>query len=300
MSLKFKKESSYLMPVFFGPNSMQQRPGGHMADPYFPGSHYAPGDNHVINVTFETDREKLESMIPDCYTLNDPYIMVSVVEFTNLGWLAGHTYNLVNVTCPVHFDGERDHLDGDLVLVMYENQADPIVGGRETMGYSKIFCEIPPIAHYFTEKKDVYRATASEWDFTFMKMEIDIKAECPDKDAIVKMAARSEGKVHYKYIPDVLEKEEIGKVPNFSKPAVACPTILPKWSKPKDYPFPIRTPEVTFCNGTVKFEEPTWEEMPTWYNVAKGLSDLPVKRVLGAQKIRYDEPCEYCTCYKLR
>jgi len=300
MSLKFKNGAVYMMPVFFGPSSMQCAPGQNMADPYYPGEHYKPGDNNVINVTFETDRGKLESMIPECYKLLEPYVTVSVVEFNNLGWLAGHNYNLINVTCPVHFDGQRDHLDGDLVLVMYENHADPIVGGRETMGYSKIYCEIPQIAHLITRDKDVYTATASEWDFTFMKMTVDTKAACPDPQALIKLSTRSAGKVHYKYIPDVLEKEEIGKVPNFSKPAVACPTILPKWVKPDDYPFEIMKPEVKFCSGTVEFKEPTWDDMPTWYNVSKGLSELTVKKIIGAQVIRYSEPCEYCTCYKLR
>ena len=67
------------------------------------------------------------------------YYSVCLCEFTNLGWLAGKTYNLININVPVHFKGDRDDLDGDLVLVMFENHADPIVGNRDTIGYSKIY-----------------------------------------------------------------------------------------------------------------------------------------------------------------
>jgi acetoacetate decarboxylase len=299
MSLKFEKNEVYSMPVFFGPSSLQVIPGKHQPDPTN-HDHFYPGDNHSISITFETERGQLEKMIPDCYTLIDPYISVSVVEFTNLGWLAGHTYNLINVTCPVRFDGIQDHLDGDLVMVMFENHPDPIIGGRETMGYSKVYCEIPRICHIVKDNEDMYVATASEWDFRFMKMQIDLKKPSSDEARIKANAARSSGKVHYKYIPDVNEKEDVGKVPNFTRPAIAYPTILPKWVKPADYPYPLRVPEVQFYSGSIEFYEPTWEDMPTYYNVAKGLADLKVTRILGAQRTRYDEPCEYSACYKLR
>lgn len=50
-------------------------------------------------------------------------ISVQACEFNDIGWLAGHSYTLINVSTPVHFKGERDDLDGDLVLVMFENHA---------------------------------------------------------------------------------------------------------------------------------------------------------------------------------
>ncbi len=300
MSFKFEKNKVYMMPVFFGPSSIQSPPGKHMSDPFFPNDFYSPGDNHVVSVTFETDRELLESLIPECYSLKEPLVSVSVVEFTNLGWLAGNTYNLINITCPVRFDGERDHLDGDLVLVMFENHSDPIVGGRETMGYSKIYCEIPRIRHHLTETSEHYIATASVWNFRFMKMKIDLKKPAADAETIGSIVMRSAGKMHYKYIPDVNEKEEIGKIPNFTKPAISYPTILPKWVKPDNYPFSIRVPEVQFCDGTLEFYESEWEDSPACHNVTKGLANLKIKRILGAQHIRYDEPCMYNTCYKLR
>lgn len=281
----------YLMPVFFGPYSAQNDPttGRGMTD------HYQPGVVNVYQVTYETDRDVLEAMIPDCYMLNDPYVSVTLCEFTNLGWLNGKTYNLINVNVPVHFKGERDDLDGDLVLVMFENHADPIVGGRETMGYSKIFCEIPRVAN--CEGKAF--ATASNWDFTFMKMKIDTNKPAPDAETLKKSEARSQGKVHFKWIPHVKEKDEPAK-DNFTKPAIAYPTILPKWVKPADYPYKLRVPEVTYCDGEVEFFDAGFEELPTMWRVAKGLHALKCKRVIAAKVLTYDEPCEYNTCYRLR
>ena len=292
MSLEFDSKKVYMMPVFFGPSWCQQQPweGGKAMS-----SHYQPGVVNVVAITYETDREVLEKMIPSCYTLNDPYVSVNVCEFTNLGWLNGKTYSLINVNVPVHFKGERDDLDGDLVMAMFENHSDPIVGGRETMGYSKLYCDIPPVQH--TEGK--YIALASVWDFNFMKLEIDTNKPPQDLGAATQWAAKSAGKMHYKYIPQVKEKDE-DPATNFTKAAVEYPTILPNWVKPDDYPYEIRKPEVTWCDGTIEFKKPTWGDWPTNGNVGAGLAALKIKRVLACKQLVYDEPCEYDTTYILR
>ena len=87
---------------------------------------------------------------------------------------------------------------------------------------------------------------------------------------------------------------------NFTTPAIAYPTILPKWEKPDDYPYDIRKPDITFCDGTIEWTAPTWEDWPTFGNVGAGLASLECKRVIGGKQLVYDEPCEYITCYRLR
>ena len=79
---------------------------------------------------------------------------------------------------------------------MFENHADPIVGGRDTMGYSKIYCDIPRVQH----DENKYIATASSWDFRFMKMELDISKPIPDMETFKSNEARSADKMHYKYV----------------------------------------------------------------------------------------------------
>lgn len=295
MSLKFEKNKQYSMPVFFGPTSLSNRPAGNGRPAKAMHEYYQPGDINAISITYETDRAVLESMIPECYTLNDPYVSVAVCEFTNLGWMAGHTYNLINVSVPVHFKGERDDLDGDLVLVMFENHPDPIVGGRDFMGYSKIYADIPRITH----DENKYVATASSWDFRFMKLTVDVSKPVPDLETLKSNEARSQGKMSYKYIPSTKERDEDITV-NHTKADIAYPTILPKWEKPDDYPYEIMTPEIEFCDGNIEFYKPEWEDMPTYYHVGTGLNALVCKRVIGAKRMRYNDPTYYATCYKLK
>ena len=61
---------------------------------------------------------------------------------TEIEWLAGRGYNTLGVTFPVVFQGKRDRAIGPFLLVLWENLADPILTGREQLGYSKIYCEL--------------------------------------------------------------------------------------------------------------------------------------------------------------
>ena len=44
---------------------------------------------------------------------------------------------------PAVFNGERDRAEGGLLTVLWENLCDPILTGREQLGFSKIYCELP-------------------------------------------------------------------------------------------------------------------------------------------------------------
>ena len=287
----------YLMPVAFGPDSGHYLPSINGQPEKRITDYYHPGDVQLTQVTYETDPDVLEAMIPDCYTLNDPWVSVTVCEFTNLGWQFGRTYNLINVSAPVHFKGERDDIDGDFVMVMFENQCEPIIGGRDTMGYAKIFCNIPRTQRYGT----VYTNYATNLDFRFMKLQIDTSKPCPDIENMRKYEGRSAGKMNFKYIPGVKEKDD-PEYSNFKFADIAYPTILPNWEKPDDYPYEdeLLTPQITFCDGSVTWYSPEWEDMPAMHRVAQGLASLECKRVIGAKHGIYSDPCHYTSCYRLR
>src|SRR3546814_15173414 len=62
---------------------------------------------------------------------------------TEVAWLAGRGYNTFGVTVPATWKGGAHPVHGDLMLVLWENMADPIISGREELGFSKLFCDLP-------------------------------------------------------------------------------------------------------------------------------------------------------------
>ena len=117
---------TYLMPVHFG---------GGKFDPGTLVTQKATG----LAVSYETERDLLENYIPEGFELLAPEVQVAFNKFTEINWMHGGQYNLINVSAPVRFHGKKDELDGAYTLVVWENKTAPILGGREQTGIPKIY-----------------------------------------------------------------------------------------------------------------------------------------------------------------
>jgi acetoacetate decarboxylase len=92
-----------------------------------------------------TDPEAIRALLPECYQPGDPpLVTVLYSESNGLAFMAGAGYRLAAFQVAARFDGEQDHVEGDLILVMFENQTWPILGGREDLGVPKLFADISP------------------------------------------------------------------------------------------------------------------------------------------------------------
>ena len=95
-------------------------------------------------VTFRTEAEQLEALMPPGFKLHgDPLVTIETHRLTDLHWLAGRGYNILTVKIPAEFKGKRDRAKGRLLVVMWEDLPDAILPGREELGYSKLYCELP-------------------------------------------------------------------------------------------------------------------------------------------------------------
>ena len=113
----------------------------------------------------------------------------------NIGWLAGRGYNIVSVGFPIVFDGEDGRLTGKFTPVLWENLADPILTGREELGFSKLYAQIPePIV-----LGNAYRASASWEGFRFFELEASDLTEA----ALKADAPALDGSFHYRFMPKV-------------------------------------------------------------------------------------------------
>lgn len=288
MSFQFENNKVYEMPVFFGP-----MPGAKNVDADGTFILKKPADVEALTVMFETNPAQLEGLLPDGFSLNAPVLSVALCEFANIGYFNGNSYTLLNISVPVHYSG-AEQLDGDLVLVMFENHGDPIVGGRDLLGYSKIYAVLPR----FVKDSRTFRASASSWGFKFMDMELEPGRAAENPDRMQELAAQSTGKFNYKYIQATPYRETgYGK----GGADVCYPTFNPKaWTKPADYPFSLRQAEVQFCAGCVQFHAPGVDDMPNYQHIAQYLAKLEIIRFLGAQHSIYNDPCDYSHVYRLK
>ena len=252
-----RRQDMYRMPTVFGPATGPRRgPDGRV---------FECKDNPKttnVSVSFLSNAAQLNSLLPENFEVaGEPIVTVSGGYMKEIEWLAGRGYNMLGVSFPATFKGTRDTVTGSFLTVLWENLTDPILTGREKLGFAKIYCALPD-----PEITPTTASASANWlGFEFMQMELTDLME--GSDNVPSALAKSDGTLHYKYMP---RTGEWGTAD--SEYAVLTPSegsnarVLERWAG----------------HGTVKWNRARWEDLPTQYNIVNGIADLEVKEWLGA------------------
>jgi len=247
--MEFDPGYTYRMPVSFGP-----LPGPRQA---LPGCEPKGGEASItsLSLRFTTTAEALAELLPPRFVLDgEPVVTVEYTELSDVPWLAGRGYDTFAVKLPVRFEGRRDTVTGSYVAVVWENMADPIITGREELGYAKLFSDLRSAP----EGRDGHRCTAS-WDgHTFAEAEFEGITEVAPED-LPGATPQQAGVLNFRYLPGV----DAGSAPD-STGAVLTPAVGGAVLR-----------QATAV-GRVRFVESSWQQLPTFYPVVNTLARLPV------------------------
>ena len=264
MTYPLNPELMYMMPTHFGPMcGPRQGPGGKKFA-------FNPDKRKrtTLTVSFLTNANQLQKFLPPGFELTgEPVVTVFEGFMKEIDWLAGRGYNVLGVKFPVIFNGTKDRATGPFLTVLWENLADPILTGREQLGYSQIFCALPePIVC-----KGETHCTASWMGFKFPDLKLNNLEEIsPEESSPIISESDKEllrGIIHYKYIP---RTGEWGK-------ADAEYAVL------SHDPVKPSLPEKLFKGiGEVTFHKARWEDLPTQYMIINALHELEIIEYRGA------------------
>jgi acetoacetate decarboxylase len=153
---KFEADKIYKMPPFFGGDEFNPDVEGRV--------------NDVVGLSFTqtTDGDRLADYLPEGFELLRPELAISYCQLREVEFLAGGSYNLVQIGVPARFNGKRDRLEGTFPLVIWENNTQPILGGREEDGQPKIYADIEDL-HVIQQK---YFTNVSYDGNTFLRLEM--------------------------------------------------------------------------------------------------------------------------------
>ena len=260
MSYQLESGKMYYMPTHFGPRTgPRQGPDGRRFE------NINTPKITTISVSFLTNPNQLEALLPENFELaGDPVVTVNGLYLTELEWLAGRGYNIISITFPASFNGEKDHVTGDFMPVLWENLTDAIITGREELGFPKIYCELPEPTVLGNKR----HAIASWMGFKWLDLKVNNLSQQSAKEITeMNVQRNSEGILFYKYMP---RTGEWGK----ADVAYACLS-------------PVENPNRVVIErwageGTVEFHEARWEDMPTQYNIVNALNDLEIREYRGA------------------
>ena len=253
MSHEHRTGLMYRMPYGFGPTpGPRQGPDGQT----FSWTHTP----HKLTVatSFLTDAAKLDALLPPGFSLaGEPVVTVEFHVLSELEWLAGRGYSMLHVRFPATFQGTRDRATGSFLSVLWENLADPILSGREELGFAKLWCELPP-PRLFRDKV----ACAASWlSHQFLELEVSALGDAPFAAPPLPglKGIRSDGTLHYKYIPATQA---------WGQAAVQHACLSPAGAK-------VRVERLSIGRGRVRFLPTSWEQMPTQFHVVSALAGLP-------------------------
>jgi len=149
-----------------------------------------------------TDPDAAQALLPECYRLaKDPLVTVLFSHNNGLAFMAGAGYRLATFQLAARFDGQRDHVEGDFILVMFENQTWPILGGREDLGVPKLFADISPVRSL---PDGHLRCEASLWGHLLFGLDVPrMRAQAGVVRAVAGRRVNSSPWLAYKYIPSL-------------------------------------------------------------------------------------------------
>ena len=235
---QFESNKCYRMLVFFG---------GYVYQPMETCYH------DVVNMTFTytTDGDRLSQYIPEGFELLRPELSINFCQSREVEWMAGSSYNLIDVSVPVRYNGKRDQVEGNFSLVVWENKTTPILTGREETGVSKIYADIEDL-HILHDKRFT---VASFEGNSFLRLEMSVTGPMSDAQ-MAPMRKMSFNALHWRYIPKVG-----GPGADLSQPVL--------------FPQRVEAEQGWQGSGAVQWTLLSYEQNPRQAHIIKALGELP-------------------------
>ena len=252
------------MPTHFGPIcGPRQGPNGRKF------ANVTTPNTTSLAVSFKTPSQPLEAFLPPGFEIDgEPVVTVRASYITNIEWLAGRGYNTLGVSFPAVFTGKQDVVHGNFLLVLWENLADPIITGREELGFSKIYCELPEPRYI----QGVTHCIASWMGFKFLDLTLsNLKILTPSDINNRRQNQRSTGTLHYKYQP---------RTGDWGTSDVVYPTFTPSTGSNSVIK------EMWAGDGVIQFHKATWEDLPTMFNIVNAFHALDILEYTDATIIK--------------
>ena len=267
MSYRFQPRRQYLMPTHFGPMvGPRQGPDGQR----FPMPDGRRKDTYTVS--FITDAARLERHLPEGFALDgEPVVSVSYACMTQLDWLAGRGYNTLSVTVPSRYRARGASARGPFLFVLWENLPDAILTGREQLGFSKLWADLPGPEPAAEGTIDGLVLRACWLGHPFLRMEIaDLRAAAPPRPAPPAAAERL-GTLHLRYLPNARRLDTPLAVEAVLTPAAPELETIQAFERGV---------------GCVDFAPTEWRDMPTQAHIVTALRALPQLEPRGAVHVR--------------
>jgi acetoacetate decarboxylase len=281
-----KKGLFWRMPTSFGPMP------GPRQDFYGRTRDGSKAKYTTASVKFKSSRTVLENLFPTeklKFAVADTvaYATFAVTQLDNLEWLGGRGY--VHFGLYIHgvqyTKDNGDTVTGTYLPVLFENLADPILSGREELGFPKLYCDLD------LKKNGQSWTLEAGWmssKFCSLKITGLEGSSATNSDNAAQIAssghkppsANEEGLFFHKYIPATggLDSKERGQAD------VEYTAFLPYDEGASSVEKKIET-TLKASSTEIEFDALDWRALPTLHHIVARLKEVPVYEVVEAKVV---------------
>lgn len=245
------------MPVGFGPSPGPRQDAQGLLQP--------TGHSTTLTrrIRFKTSRTLLDNILPTpAYSFISPDTVAEAsygqTTLDKMDWLAGKGYDYFGfyIHGVQYTKKDGSVITGDYLAVIWENLTDPILSGREELGFPKLFCDID------VEQTDSDWSMKASWrGANFINLELRDLVSSKD----VPLQSKEDGLLLYKYVPTT------------GRPGYAdaeYPVLVPTSSEQSL----TKARRTTNCNIAVDAHNP--KILPTLHHIVSRLAELPIFEIV--------------------
>lgn len=244
----------------------------------------------TTSVKFKSSRTVLQNLFPTeklKFASQDTvvYATWAATQLGNLDWLGGRGYTHFGLYIHgVQYTGADDEITtGTYLPVLFENLADPILSGREELGFPKLFADLN-----IQQDGDAWSLEASWMGSKFATLRLNTTAEAQtqtqsngDAAPAPPSAPAEQGLFFHKHIPST---GSLGS-PERGQADVSYTAFLPNDLDAKTVER-IVLKEQKAQNATIELDALDWKALPTLHHVVQRLGEVPVYEVVEAKVVQ--------------
>lgn len=188
------------------------------------------------------------------------------MNLKNLPWLAGRGYNTTGVYLNnvVH---EKTGTTASHLSVLFESLCDPIVTGREELGFPKVFATTTDPIDLVDGTRE-YRVSWLGHEFLKLTFPDLNQAEIPTTRPYQHTSPSRHGHFGYRYMPAVGEPGKADAEYTVFNPPATKPDRIRAYYTPREGQ-----------TASVKVTESTFEQLPTLHYIVNRLAEIPLGAV---------------------
>jgi hypothetical protein len=263
-------DAYFRMPLGFGPFPGPRQTEDGLSRPGWPSVAVT-----TSTLTFKASKAHLSTYLPHkCFSIDCPsdksFASLCLTSLENLPWLDGRGYlhygfYIHDVICK----GKDETVRGKYLVVLFENRADPIMSGREELGYAKLYCELE---NELLLSRGTYSLEAS-WDGTvfgvmgFKGLQKVTGGEVPETSF-----KPADGILNFKYIPAT------------GRPGV-CDVQYPTFSPNAEKEETIIETVLVAESASFAFGVENAARLPTLSHVVAGLAEIQLTEIVDARVV---------------